>query len=240
MAYIDLIRGESWAIRRLRPDEFIPRKDLRGQKIGRLQVIDFHHKGGKDGRMYYYQCRCDCGLMCVKPSSYLLASDKKIPHKSCGCWHRELNIAASTTHGYGKRTNPTYKVWVEMKLRCCNPRNRGYANYGGRGIMVCERWEHSFESFLADMGERPSKEYSIDRIDVNGNYEPSNCRWATKKEQCNNRRSNINITYNGKTKTLRQWCDELGLNYSNARHMLKKTGRDFEYIVNHQLKNKTK
>lgn len=240
MAYIDLIRGESWAIRKLRPDEFIPRTDLRGRKIGRLKVLDFHHKGGKKGRTYYYTCLCDCGNTCVKSSSYLLANDEKIPHKSCGCWHRELSVAASTKHGHGKKTDATYKAWVELKLRCCNPNNRAYKDYGGRGIKVCDRWLHSFENFLADMGERPGKEYSIDRIDNNGDYCPENCRWATDETQCNNRRSNINITYRGRTQTLMQWCEELGLNYVNARHMLRKTGRDFEYIVNHQLKNKTK
>ena len=237
MAYIDLIRGDSWAIRKLRPDEFIPRKDLRGLKIGRLTVLDFHHKGGKDGRTYYYSCKCDCGTLCVKSSSYLLRSDKYVPHKSCGCWHKELSKSASTKHSHGSRTDKTYKTWVEMKLRCENPNNHAFSYYGGRGIKVCDRWkgEYGFENFLADMGEKPGNEYSIDRIDVNGDYSPENCRWATYKEQCNNRRSNIYITYNGKTQTLKQWCDELELNYSKARNMLRKMGWDFETIINHQL-----
>lgn len=239
MAYIDLIRGDSWAIRKLRPDEFIPRKDLRGLKIGRLTVLEFHHKGGPKGRTYYYTCKCDCGKTSIKSSSYLLRNDKYAPHKSCGCWHRELKVAASTTHGRTAQ-NGVYKIWMEIKTRCKNQRSKAYRYYGGRGIKVCDRWlgEHGFENFLADMGERPGKEYSIDRIDVNGDYCPENCRWATRIEQCNNRRSNILITYKNRTQTLRQWCEELSLNYSNARNMISVTGRSLEYVVNHQLKNK--
>lgn len=237
MAYKDVSKNHRIYALGIAKNEFAPRKDLRGKRFGRLTVIDFSHKGGTSGRTYYYKCLCDCGNECVKSSAYLLQA-YTYPHQSCGCWHKELNINASTTHGHGKKTDPTYKTWVELKLRCCNPNNTAYPNYGGRGIKVCDRWLHSFENFLADMGERPSKEYSIDRIDVNGDYCPENCRWATRKQQCNNRRTNINITYNGKTQTLMQWCDELGLNFSNARYMLRRTGRSFEYIVNHQLKIK--
>lgn len=236
MAYKDLTntdRGTKY-YSGVAADEFVPRKDLRRLKFGRLTVLDFSHKGGSSGRLYYYKCLCDCGKECIKSSTYLLDS-KTCIHKSCGCWHRELNIATSTTHGHGKKTDPTYKAWVEIKLRCCNPRNQAYKNYGGRGIKVCDRWLHSFENFLADMGERPSKEYSIDRIDVNGDYCPKNCRWATRKEQCNNRRSNINITYNCKTQTLMQWCEELGLSYKNARSAIRKRGRSLEYIIENNI-----
>lgn len=214
-------------------DEFAPRNDLRGKKLGRLTVVDFSHKGGKNGRTYYYKCLCDCGNECVKGSWYLL-DNKAAPHKSCGCWHKELRLAASTTHGHGNRKDPTYKAWIELKLRCENPNNHGYKDYGGRGIKVCERWQNSFENFLVDMGERPGKDYSIDRIDVNGDYCPENCRWATRKEQCNNRRSNIKIEYQGKVQTLMQWCEELGLDYGNARRMIKVKNKAFDYIINHQ------
>lgn len=236
MKYKDLANRKPAYYAGLAKDEFCPRKDLRGQKFGRLTVIDFDRKGGKNGRTYYYKCLCDCNNTCVKSASYLLRKDKYAPHKSCGCWHRELYLTSSTKHGHGtKGKSSTYKIWCEIKIRCCNPNNHAYHNYGGRGIRVCDRWLHSFENFLADMGERPSTDHSIDRIDVNGNYCPENCRWATRKEQANNRRSNILVEYNGKTQTLKQWCDELGLNFSNARYVLRKTGRSFEYIVNHQL-----
>jgi len=217
-------------------NEFAPRYDLRRKKIGRLTVLDFDHKGGKNGRTYYYKCICECGNEVIKSSQYLMG--KRNPHKSCGCWHREINIAASTTHKHGSKSNKTYKTWVEMKLRCTNPNNTAYMNYGGRGIKVCDRWINSFENFLTDMGERPSTNYSLDRIDHNGDYCPENCRWATRKEQCNNRRSNIMITYKGRTQSLKLWCDEFGLNFQSARHMLRKTGRSFEYIVKYQLNKK--
>lgn len=108
-----------------------------------------------------------------------------------------------------------------MKLRCTNPNNHAYKDYGGRGIKVCDRWINSFENFLADMGERPSKEYSIDRIDVNGNYCPENCRWATRTEQCNNRRSNIRIEYKGETHTLKEWCDIYDMKYALVIYQVK-------------------
>lgn len=103
-----------------------------------------------------------------------------------------------------------YRVWRSMRSRCNNPRDSGWSRYGGRGIRVCERW-NSFENFLADMGPRPSLEYSIDRIDNNGNYEPSNCRWATDYEQNRNRSDNIFMTCNGKTQCMSDWAKELGL-----------------------------
>lgn len=237
MQYTDKIRGNDGKIRAVAPNEFIPRKDLRRLRFGRLFVLDFDHKGGTDGRTYYYKCKCDCGNECIKSSGYLLDS-KYAPHKSCGCWHRELSIKASTTHGHGQRgKSPTYKAWCEMKARCLNPNNHNYHNYGGRGIKVCERWLNSFENFLSDMGERPSKEYSIDRIDFNGDYCPENCRWATTDIQCNNRRNNIHITYQGEIMTLKQWCDRFDMIYANVRAVYNRHKYSFEEIVS-MYKNK--
>jgi hypothetical protein len=110
---------------------------------------------------------------------------------SCGCFQQEQASKANTTHGdsrrNGKRT-PEYQAWTGMIKRCSNPSEIGFRHYGGRGIKVCERWRHSFPNFLADMGRKPSPKHSIERNDNDGNYEPSNCRWATQKEQIHNKR----------------------------------------------------
>ncbi len=117
-------------------------------------------------------------------------------------------------HGNGRRgkRTPEYIAWGHMKSRCYIPTNASYKGHGGRGIIVCDRWLHSFENFLADMGERPSSKHSLDRFpDKNGNYEPSNCRWATPIEQSNNTRRNRIIVFNGQTKTASEWGRELGI-----------------------------
>lgn len=226
MAYVDKthMTGKTnyWKISK---SDFIPRIDLRGKQIGRLYVIDFHHKSK---RTYYYECKCDCGNVCIKSSAYLL-SRKYAPHPSCGCWHRELSIASSTKHSHGHRNNRTYKTWVEMKMRCLNPTNHAYKDYGARGITVCDRWNNSFEEFLSDMGERPHGK-SLDRIDNNKGYCPENCRWATPKEQCNNRRSNFLMTLNGETKSLTEWGRYLDIPYARMHYhcvLKKKSLEDF-------------
>lgn len=117
------------------------------------------------------------------------------------------------THGHtiGRVISPTYHTWAGMKARCLNPSHAYFKNYGGRGIHVCDRWL-SFENFLADMGEKPAGR-SIDRIDSNGHYEPSNCRWATRAEQDENKRSSRLIVAFGRTQTLQQWADEIGITH---------------------------
>jgi hypothetical protein len=111
-----------------------------------------------------------------------------------------------------------------MRTRCNNPNQPGWPNYGGRGITVCERWD-SFENFLVDMGQMPGRGYSIDRIDNDGNYEPGNCRWATRAEQSSNTSRNVLVTHNGITKTLTQWSDDLGLNRGTVRTRYHRQGK---------------
>lgn len=171
--------------------------DLTGQKFNKLTVIKW---AGKQGKQSLWECRCECG----KTKTVRGDSLKNESIRSCGCLQKE----AVATHGMSYTKE--YGIWGSMLCRCRNPNHRQYADYGGRGIKVCERWE-SFESFLTDMGERPLDVVSIDRIDNEGNYEPSNCRWAMKKEQDNNRRSNKLVEYKGQTKTVAEWCDELEL-----------------------------
>ena len=108
--------------------------------------------------------------------------------KSCGCWQAESRVVSHTTHGF--RGTPTYASWANMKNRCLNPKVPKYKDYGARGITVCKRWLDSFASFIADMGERPAH-LTLDRINNDGNYEPGNCRWATAKQQVNNRRCSV-------------------------------------------------
>jgi hypothetical protein len=112
----------------------------------------------------------------------------------------------------GMMSKPGYGVWIAMRTRCLNPNSDDYPDYGGRGISICERWS-SFDDFMADMGPRPSSRHSIDRIDNDGNYEPTNCRWATPTEQANNRRSSHLVTFNGETMTVANWARRLGLSH---------------------------
>lgn len=156
--------------------------------------------------------RCDCGVEKV-----VRAGDLKNGYsESCGCLQRELVTVAivkrSRTHGMAAHgiTAGEYKIWGGMKQRCSNPKAGSYPRYGGRGVAVCERWSDSFEAFLADMGPRPSVDHSIERLDNDGDYEPANCRWATRSEQARNRASSTSVTVDGKTQTVIAWAEEVG------------------------------
>jgi len=155
-----------------------------------------------------WTCRCDCGGMTAAWGPHLHRGNTA----SCGCIKREHLAklsAAKVTHG---RTHTVeYRIWGGMIDRCTNTKGKDWANYGGRGITVCERWR-SFENFFVDMGLRPSPKHSVDRIDNDGPYAPGNCRWATPKVQCGNSRQNVLYAYAGRTKPLCDWADESGIN----------------------------
>lgn len=136
---------------------------------------------------------------------------------------------------HGGWGTPTYKIWEKMLARCRNQNNKGYPRYGGRGITVCERWA-DFSNFLADMGERPEG-LSLDRINVNGNYEPGNCRWATAKEQALNRRDNVRVVYEGREMTVREAADLSGLGYMTIRSRMKRGWPESDWFVRPQTPN---
>jgi hypothetical protein len=159
----------------------MPRKiiDLTGQKFGRLTVV--RRDGSNKHKKAIWFCKCDCG----NEKRVTTGNLKSGGVRSCGC----LQIEIRTRHS--KSDTLEYYIWSQMIQRCENPKNKHYKDYGQRGISVCERW-HNFKNFYADMGDKPSPKLSLDRIDVNGNYEPSNCKWSTPLEQTLNRRVNKN------------------------------------------------
>lgn len=196
-------------------------KDLAGETFGRLTVLSsapsILQTNGK--RCGAWNVRCECGAELVARRGALLSGNTR----SCGCLQREES-AARTRHGHARigRHSPEHIAWSAMRQRCYYEKNINFKDYGGRGIIVCERWKNDFAAFLADMGSKPSRSHSLDRKDTDGNYEPSNCRWATRKEQQRNMRRNVFLTFNGETKTLSAWSESLGWKPSTIESRVKK------------------
>lgn len=166
-----------------------PVVDLVGRVFGRLTVERLDHVSREGAK---WQCSCSCGNKTVVTGNAL----RKGTCTSCGCLRSELGRARATTHG--QTGTHAYTVWRGMRERCGLSSHKSFEAYGGRGIRVCDRWENSFETFLSDMGQPPSARHSIERVMVDGNYEPGNCIWATPAQQARNRRTSVFYEFHGK------------------------------------------
>ncbi len=183
--------------------------DMTGWKFGRLTAL------GPTRRILFrkatqilWLCRCECGTEKEVRGSDL----RRGAQVSCGCCMREHQAKIKRTHGQARLGHVTsdYKSWQDMRARCHRKSHRDYHNYGGRGITIDPRWD-TFEQFLADMGPKPTPLHTLERNDVNSGYGPDNCRWATKLEQCKNKRSSVHVTYNGRTMIASDWAREVGI-----------------------------
>lgn len=206
--------------------------DHAGKRFGRLLVLGYGGRSSSGSHTHWW-CRCDCGAI-SRPTANKLTRGAA---QSCGCLRRDRLSAAATVHGFGSRGEyAEYSSFIHMKGRCLNPRDAAFKDYGGRGIQICDRWRFGeggrsgFECFLADLGFKPSPLHTLDRIKSEGNYEPSNCRWGTKKQQARNRRSNHYVTLNGERISLVDACERLHLGYSSVNSRIRR-GWTFERAI---------
>ena len=196
-------------------------KDITNYKFNKLIAVEFYKKD-KFGKLYWL-FKCDCGNKKVINKSRVMTNQTK----SCGCLEKEFKF--KPLFNLLKPYRSEYTTWFAMKQRCLNTENKDYLHYGGRGIKICDRWM-KFENFFNDMGKRP-KGKTIDRIDNNGNYELSNCRWATPKEQISNTRRVIYINFNGKIMIAKEWANLFSLDYrSFIYHFKKNNNMEFALI----------
>lgn len=176
--------------------------DLTGQVFNRLTVVKRADTQVK-GSAVKWQCVCSCGAKSIVNGASLRSGHTK----SCGCIQREW----ANTSKHGMCNTPEYGVWAVMLQRCNNPKNDRYIAYGARGITVCHNWQASFDSFITDMGKRPTSKHSLDRVNNDKGYYKSNCRWATRKEQDNNKQNSVHITHKGYTGSITQVADRFSV-----------------------------
>lgn len=177
--------------------------NLLGRAFGKLTVVK--KDSSRSHAHSYWECVCECGNRKLVRGSHLITGDVR----SCGCSSWAFRLPRVVTHGMSK--HPLYAVWRSMVRRCCDPRRPEWASYGGRGIIVCDRWRGSFSNFYEDMGPSYQPNLSLDRIDNDGPYCKENCRWATSKQQQNNMRTNIRITFREQSHTVAEWAELVGL-----------------------------
>lgn len=201
-----------------------------GYRVGRLTVRELVVGGNANQRRWL--CDCECGGTKITSEDNL----KREHCKSCGCLYAK--IGGKPKHGteHGESKTRLYKIWSRMIWRCEKPQAKGFPDYGGRGVSVCEEW-HSFKVFRNwAMENGYSDSLSIDRIDNDGNYCPENCRWATPKEQANNRRSNHKVEYNGQSKNISEWADYFGIESGKFNAAIQR-GRTIDEILEREQKN---
>ena len=199
-------------------------QNLIGLKFGRLTVINFHHSvpryypnGSLRGHRHYWSCLCECGNYKIVEQYQLTSGNTQ----SCGCLAKERAKTNFVKHNL--TNHRLYNIYAHIKQRCNKPDCKEYKNYGGRGIKLCYEWNIDFLNFYNwSINNGYADNLTIDRIDVNGNYEPSNCRWVSYKVQNNNKRNNFLVTIYNRTQTLSEWCDEKNLNYSKIQSRLKR------------------
>lgn len=193
--------------------------DITGNKYGKLTVIC--REANTNEGASTWRCQCECGNTVVVRGANL----RKGTTKSCGCLSKMVCQKRAKHNMVGTRL---YNIWGNMKARCCRKTQPSYNYYGGRGIKICDEWKNSFENFLKwALSNGYTDSMTIERIDVNGDYCPENCKWSTPSEQAKNRRSNILINYNGETHCLSEWCEIYGKDYYLVRDRIKKDKWDF-------------
>ena len=207
-------------------------QDLAGKRFGRLLAL-YRTSDSPAGAIRYY-CVCDCGN-----SKIVQAGNLRTGHtKSCGCWHDESSSERGTARHYrthGMTGTRLYRIWRGMKVRCLNENLQSYRYYGAKGVSVCDEWLCSFESFMSwALANGYDDTLTIDRIDSDLDYSPKNCRWATAKQQQNNRTNTLMLSFNGKTKSLSEWADEIGIMRNTLSERLRR-GWSVEQTLNTPL-----
>jgi len=202
-------------------------KDLTGLRIGKLTVIErvSDRIGGGGRKRVLWRCVCDCGKYTEVVSDGLLYGMTK----SCGCLRDDFIKTVNFKHGEANKTKEN-RIWHHLRSRCHNKKDRKYKNYGGRGIAVCERWNNSYELFLADMGRCPCG-MSIHRINNDKGYSPDNCKWANNDEQANEKTTNVFIEFSGNIMTMKQWSDLLGYNYKRFHALYRYKNKTMEELA---------
>ena len=215
-------------LRKTKP--FKLRRDLTGQKFGKLTVLSYSHSD--KNHFAYYLCKCECGNTKIVRASNLISGDTK----TCGCYNKTTKEnGGRLVHGLSDTR--LYKIWSHLISRCYNPKDRAYKNYGGRGISVCPEWKNDISNFYNWVLENGYKDnLTIDRINNNGNYEPSNCRFVDDKIQSNNRRNNHPITINNETHNLTEWSRIYNIAHSTVVQRLKRGWSEYDAITTPAIK----